>query len=190
MLVCIINRIPCFCIGKPGCSKSLSLSIINANLRGKVSPHHRARTGLSEGGHHHGNWEAGIHETAISGATIAEFSVAVVRQSVASLIIEAFCGCCPATHRRIADMSSALFQSTAGLSNGTPRDPAFPAFCPCLNKTGGLGCGWGWGVTVRPCAPVCLFVARFPSAAFVGLAVDVICVSACVLSVPLLRCPS
>jgi hypothetical protein len=37
VLVCIINRIPVFLVGKPGCSKSLSLQLINANLRGPDS---------------------------------------------------------------------------------------------------------------------------------------------------------
>ena len=35
MLVCILNRIPVFVVGKPGCSKSLSMQIIRGNLRGK-----------------------------------------------------------------------------------------------------------------------------------------------------------
>ena len=35
MLVCILNRIPVFVVGKPGCSKSLSMQIIRRNLRGK-----------------------------------------------------------------------------------------------------------------------------------------------------------
>ena len=35
MLVCILNRIPVFVVGKPGCSKSLSMQIIRSNLRGK-----------------------------------------------------------------------------------------------------------------------------------------------------------
>ena len=37
MLVCILNRIPVFVVGKPGCSKSLSMQIIRSNLRGKDS---------------------------------------------------------------------------------------------------------------------------------------------------------
>lgn len=35
MLVCILNRIPVFVVGKPGCSKSLSMQVIRSNLRGK-----------------------------------------------------------------------------------------------------------------------------------------------------------
>ena len=35
MLVCILNQIPVFVVGKPGCSKSLSMQIIRSNLRGK-----------------------------------------------------------------------------------------------------------------------------------------------------------
>ena len=35
MLVCILNRIPIFVVGKPGCSKSLSMQVIRSNLRGK-----------------------------------------------------------------------------------------------------------------------------------------------------------
>eukprot|EP00026_Physarum_polycephalum_P000019 Phypoly_transcript_00019.p1 GENE.Phypoly_transcript_00019~~Phypoly_transcript_00019.p1 ORF type:complete len:3090 (+),score=490.35 Phypoly_transcript_00019:142-9411(+) len=34
VLVCILNKIPVFVVGKPGCSKSLSLQLINSNLRG------------------------------------------------------------------------------------------------------------------------------------------------------------
>ena len=37
VLVCILNKLPVFLIGKPGCSKSLSLQLINDNLRGKDS---------------------------------------------------------------------------------------------------------------------------------------------------------
>lgn len=37
ILVCILNRIPVFVVGKPGCSKSLSLQLIRSNLRGKDS---------------------------------------------------------------------------------------------------------------------------------------------------------
>ena len=35
--VCILNRIPVFLVGKPGCSKSLSMQLIRSNLRGKNS---------------------------------------------------------------------------------------------------------------------------------------------------------
>ena len=38
-MVCILNRIPVFVVGKPGNSKSLALRIINANLRGPDSEH-------------------------------------------------------------------------------------------------------------------------------------------------------
>ncbi|CAE8620350.1 unnamed protein product [Polarella glacialis] len=38
MMVCILNNIPVFVVGKPGTSKSLSLRVINANLRGPDSP--------------------------------------------------------------------------------------------------------------------------------------------------------
>ncbi|CAJ1333582.1 unnamed protein product [Effrenium voratum] len=37
MMVCILNRIPVFVVGKPGNSKSLALRIIHANLRGSDS---------------------------------------------------------------------------------------------------------------------------------------------------------
>ena len=37
MLVCIVNKIPIFVCGKPGCSKTLAISLLMANLRGKQS---------------------------------------------------------------------------------------------------------------------------------------------------------
>jgi hypothetical protein len=37
LLVCILNRIPVFVVGKPGCSKSLAMRLIAANLRGADS---------------------------------------------------------------------------------------------------------------------------------------------------------
>jgi hypothetical protein len=37
MLVCILNRIPIFVVGKTGCSKSLSIQLIGSNLRGRDS---------------------------------------------------------------------------------------------------------------------------------------------------------
>ena len=37
MMVCVLNRIPIFAVGKPGNSKSLSLRILNTNLRGTDS---------------------------------------------------------------------------------------------------------------------------------------------------------
>ena len=37
MLVCILNHIPIFVVGKPGCSKSLSIQLIRSNLRGRDS---------------------------------------------------------------------------------------------------------------------------------------------------------
>ncbi|KAK3605798.1 hypothetical protein CHS0354_002411 [Potamilus streckersoni] len=37
ILVCILNRIPVFVVGKPGCSKSLSMQVIRSNLRGPDS---------------------------------------------------------------------------------------------------------------------------------------------------------
>jgi len=37
ILVCILNRIPVFVVGKPGCSKSLAVQLIKSNLRGKDS---------------------------------------------------------------------------------------------------------------------------------------------------------
>ena len=37
VLVCILNKIPIFLVGKPGCSKSLSMQLIRSNLRGKDS---------------------------------------------------------------------------------------------------------------------------------------------------------
>ncbi|XP_078659777.1 uncharacterized protein LOC144904631 [Branchiostoma floridae x Branchiostoma belcheri] len=37
LLVCILNKIPVFVVGKPGCSKSLSMQLIRSNLRGRDS---------------------------------------------------------------------------------------------------------------------------------------------------------
>jgi hypothetical protein len=37
LLVCILNRMPVFLVGKPGCSKSLAMQLIFTNLRGKDS---------------------------------------------------------------------------------------------------------------------------------------------------------
>lgn len=37
ILVCLLNKIPVFLVGKPGCSKSLSMQVIRSNLRGKDS---------------------------------------------------------------------------------------------------------------------------------------------------------
>lgn len=37
ILVCLLNKIPIFLVGKPGCSKSLSIQVIRNNLRGKDS---------------------------------------------------------------------------------------------------------------------------------------------------------
>ena len=37
ILVCILNQIPVFVVGSPGCSKSLSMRLINSNLRGPDS---------------------------------------------------------------------------------------------------------------------------------------------------------
>ena len=37
MLVCLLNKIPVFLVGKPGCSKSLSMKIISQSLRGEDS---------------------------------------------------------------------------------------------------------------------------------------------------------
>ncbi|VDI17462.1 Hypothetical predicted protein, partial [Mytilus galloprovincialis] len=37
VLVCILNKIPIFLVGKPGCSKSLSIQLIRSNLRGRDS---------------------------------------------------------------------------------------------------------------------------------------------------------
>ena len=37
ILICILNRIPIFLVGKPGCSKSLSVQLIKNNLRGRDS---------------------------------------------------------------------------------------------------------------------------------------------------------
>ena len=36
-MVCILNKIPVFVVGKPGNSKSMALQIIYANLRGQDS---------------------------------------------------------------------------------------------------------------------------------------------------------
>ena len=37
ILVCLLNKVPVFLVGKPGCSKSLSIQVIRSNLRGKDS---------------------------------------------------------------------------------------------------------------------------------------------------------
>ncbi|CAC5402561.1 RNF213 [Mytilus coruscus] len=37
LLICILSKIPIFLVGKPGCSKSLSIQLIRSNLRGKDS---------------------------------------------------------------------------------------------------------------------------------------------------------
>lgn len=37
ILVCILNTIPIFVVGKPGSSKSLSMELISSNLNGKMS---------------------------------------------------------------------------------------------------------------------------------------------------------
>lgn len=37
MLICIMNKIANLTIGVPGCSKSLSISLIQSNLRGSDS---------------------------------------------------------------------------------------------------------------------------------------------------------
>lgn len=36
-IICILNRLPLFLVGKPGCSKSLSLQLIFSNLKGPDS---------------------------------------------------------------------------------------------------------------------------------------------------------
>src|SRR5690606_33269700 len=37
LMVCVINKIPLFICGKPGCSKSLSVQLLVSNLRGQDS---------------------------------------------------------------------------------------------------------------------------------------------------------
>jgi hypothetical protein len=37
MIICILNRIPLFIIGKPGSSKSLSMNLVSKSLKGKCS---------------------------------------------------------------------------------------------------------------------------------------------------------
>lgn len=37
IMTCILNKIPVFVVGRPGCSKSLSMQLINSNLRGPDS---------------------------------------------------------------------------------------------------------------------------------------------------------
>ncbi|KAK3257836.1 hypothetical protein CYMTET_33097 [Cymbomonas tetramitiformis] len=37
LLVCVLNRLPVFLVGKPGCSKSLAFQLINSSLRGADS---------------------------------------------------------------------------------------------------------------------------------------------------------
>ena len=50
LLVCILNRLPVFLVGKPGCSKSLAMQLIFANLRGRDStdPHFKTLPQLLE----------------------------------------------------------------------------------------------------------------------------------------------
>ncbi|KAK3289270.1 hypothetical protein CYMTET_3293 [Cymbomonas tetramitiformis] len=44
LLVCVLNRLPVFLVGKPGCSKSLAFQIINSSLRGADSADSFLRT--------------------------------------------------------------------------------------------------------------------------------------------------
>jgi len=37
-VLCILNRIPIFVVGKPGSSKTLTMQVIGGNLQGKQSP--------------------------------------------------------------------------------------------------------------------------------------------------------
>jgi E3 ubiquitin-protein ligase RNF213 len=37
VIPCIIKKIPIFICGKPGCSKSMAISLVFANLKGKKS---------------------------------------------------------------------------------------------------------------------------------------------------------
>lgn len=37
ILVCILNKIPIFVVGKPGSSKSLAMELLTSNLNGKAS---------------------------------------------------------------------------------------------------------------------------------------------------------
>jgi E3 ubiquitin-protein ligase RNF213 len=37
MIVCILNRIPLFIVGKPGSSKSLAMNIVSKSFKGKAS---------------------------------------------------------------------------------------------------------------------------------------------------------
>ena len=39
MVVCILNKIPVFVVGKPGTSKTLALQVIASNLQGQQSSH-------------------------------------------------------------------------------------------------------------------------------------------------------
>lgn len=39
LLVCILNKLPLFIVGKPGCSKSLSMQLIKNSMKGKDSKH-------------------------------------------------------------------------------------------------------------------------------------------------------
>lgn len=39
VIICILNRIPCFVVGKPGSSKTLTLQVIASNLQGQRSRH-------------------------------------------------------------------------------------------------------------------------------------------------------
>ena len=45
MMVCILNRIPVFAVGKPGNSKSLALQILKTNLKGMDSKKERCLFG-------------------------------------------------------------------------------------------------------------------------------------------------
>ncbi len=44
IIPCVINKIPIFICGKPGCSKSLAITLIFANLRGPKSIDHYFKT--------------------------------------------------------------------------------------------------------------------------------------------------
>ncbi len=38
LVVCIVNRIPVFVVGKPGASKTLAMQVLSNNLQGEQSP--------------------------------------------------------------------------------------------------------------------------------------------------------
>ena len=40
MIVCVVNKIPLLIVGEPGCSKTLSFTVLKDNMKGLNSPDH------------------------------------------------------------------------------------------------------------------------------------------------------